>query len=155
MPSHSPARSPLRWAAALMALAFAVHAVSAASAGSPVPPGAATTGLPLSVERVQAPVPPTGPAAGRMPSVSGDGHLVVSVGPASDGRDETVVLTDRTVDLSVDLMPMPSGLEPGGSVWPVLSTDGCTVTVLSEITDGDLAGAGKICVMLPDRKLAT
>ncbi|MFZ9627835.1 MAG: choice-of-anchor D domain-containing protein [Ilumatobacteraceae bacterium] len=145
MPSHPSARSPLRWAAILAVAAFAVHAVTSASAVSSAVPGGAVDRTAVETNHVRVTAAAAAGTQGRMPSVSGDGRLVVSLAAATDDRAETVVLTDRTSGVVSDLMPMPSGLAPGESRWPVLSGDGCTVTVLTELAldryrDGERGG---------------
>lgn len=70
---------------------------------------------------------------GWAPSVSDDGRVVAYVGPASDGRERTVYLRDRQSNVLVELTPARPGLREGNSDWPVVSSDGCTVTVLTEM----------------------
>lgn len=113
-----------------MAVIVAVSAVlSAATTDAVVRPAAA--------ERRAAPQagmlawPSTAP--GRSPSVSGEGRYVAFLGPSDDGRTETVLLLDRARDLVTDVLPLPADVVPGGSAWPVLSADGCTITVLTEL----------------------
>lgn len=73
-------------------------------------------------------------AAGAMsPSVSGDGRLVAHVAPTGDERGSTIVLRDRELEVSTDMLPWSSGDPAGGSSVPVLSDDGCTLTVITEL----------------------
>ena len=88
------------------------------------------------------------PGAGRMPSVSGDGQYVAFIGrPAADAdAAETVLLLDRELDAVTDLLPLPANIVPGNSAWPVLSADGCTVTVVTELALDryrDIEGGGR------------
>ncbi|MFM7044836.1 MAG: hypothetical protein ACKOYG_04710, partial [Ilumatobacteraceae bacterium] len=83
---------------------------------------------------------------GRMPSVSGDGQFVVFIGRPADDAGESVMLLDRELDAVFDLLPLPANIVPGNSAWPVLSGDGCTVTVLTELALDryrDVEGGGR------------
>lgn len=82
-----------------------------------------------------------GVAHGARPSVSGNGRYVVyQGGPASlpdgtpsDSRTSTIYLTDNETDETVELTAIPEGLRSGDSVHPVISGDGCTVVVVTEM----------------------
>ena len=90
-----------------------------------------------------------GDAAGSNPSVSGDGQFVVFQGPPQqlplldeleenvepqvDLRDSTIYLASRADNSTVELSPIPNGLRPGNSVHPVISGDGCSVVMISEM----------------------
>jgi len=75
------------------------------------------------------------PLVADMPSVSGDGRLVAYAGrpPSDDGRVRTVWLLDRASGTRTELTPLVDGATVGESAWPVLSDDGCTVTLLTQI----------------------
>jgi len=88
------------------------------------------------------PVPSALPAAtvenvsSQTPTVSADGHLVVYAGApavAGDGRTSTIWLKDRTADTVTELTAPTPDIRQGNSVWPVLSSDGCSVTVVTEL----------------------
>lgn len=81
-----------------------------------------------------------------MPSVSGDGQFVAFIGRQADDAGESVLLFDRQLDAVFDLLPLPANIVPGNSAWPVLSADGCTVTVLTELALDryrDVEGGGR------------
>lgn len=76
------------------------------------------------------------------PSVSGDGRFVVYQGrpgagdeaaAAADPRTSTVYLADREAGTTVELTGVPEGLRSGNSVNPVISGDGCSVVVVTEL----------------------
>ena len=74
--------------------------------------------------------------ASQTPSVSGDGRLVVYAGAsttAGDPRTSTIWLTDRADGSVVELTTQPGDIRPGNSLWPVVSADGCSVTVITEL----------------------
>lgn len=90
------------------------------------------------------PVPPTSipvapPVVSRTPSVSGDGQLVVYAGAprpgagVTDARTSTVFLQNRADRSVVELTTPADGVRPGDSVMPVISTDGCTVAVVTQM----------------------
>lgn len=158
MARRSPARSSLRLATAV---AVAVLAVHGATASTGMPASAATRASTPTSSALTSSTRTTagderrssaavvlaanGDGGGRSPSVSGDGRFVVSLARATDQRDETVLLDDRQLDVSIELLPMPDDLVPGESAWPVISADGCTVTVLTELAldryrDGERGG---------------
>ena len=82
------------------------------------------------------------------PTVSADGRWVVYAGvrevtaaadPASADQSaqkvqqDTIWLKDRENDVVVDLTPSSTSLRVGRTVWPVISADGCTLTVITEL----------------------
>ncbi len=81
---------------------------------------------------------PVGSGAGSNASLSGDGRFVAyQAGPRgeaeSDGRTSTIYLTDRESGIDVEVTPVPTGQRPGNSLHPVLSGDGCSIVVVTEI----------------------
>ena len=69
------------------------------------------------------------------PSVSADGRLVAYAGAPSsptDQRTSTVWLKDRADGSVIELTTQPTDIRVGNSVWPVVSADGCSVTVVTE-----------------------
>jgi len=70
------------------------------------------------------------------PSVSADGRLVVYAGaPATPGdtRVSTTWIKDRSDGSVYELTGQSPDIRPGESVWPVISADGCSVTVITEL----------------------
>lgn len=76
-------------------------------------------------------------------SVSGDGRFVAYQGlpapgdPAvagSDTRTSTIYLTDRESGVTSEVTPVPDGMRPGNSINAVLSGDGCSIVVVTELT---------------------
>ena len=70
------------------------------------------------------------------PSVSADGRLVVFAGApstAGDERTSTAWLKDRASGQVTELTVQSPDIRTGNSVWPVISADGCTVTVITEL----------------------
>ena len=87
-------------------------------------------------------VAPGGQALGLRATVSGDGRFVAYEAlpgagdpavTATDSRTSTVYLTDREADTTVEVTVVPSGLRPGNSIHPVLSGDGCSIVVVTEL----------------------
>lgn len=90
-----------------------------------------------------------GDTLGEHPSVSGDGQFVVYQGAPpqppqpegaegtpeepADPRASTIYLTNRADGSTVELSPIPNGLRGGNSVRPVISGDGCSVVMISEM----------------------
>ena len=116
-----------RWAIASAAVTVALGASQAAfawRAPSPVP----VPSRPAAPTAIQGVVSQT-------PSISADGKFVVFAGapPAGDPRSATVYLQDRSDGAITELSPMVEGVPSGGTVWPVLSADGCTVTAITEV----------------------
>ena len=86
--------------------------------------------------------PPQAQSAGGAASVSGDGRFVASEGvpgggdpavAAGDARSSTVYLTDRELATTVEITTVPEGQRPGNSIHPVLSGDGCSIVVTTEL----------------------
>ena len=76
------------------------------------------------------------PLIADMPSVSGDGHLIAYAGrpaEATDQRVRTIWLRDTVAGTVTELTPLIAGARAGESAWPVLSTDGCSVTFLTQV----------------------
>lgn len=76
-------------------------------------------------------------------TVSGDGRFVAyqgAPGGASldvadgDERTSTVYLTDRESGETTEITPVPEGTRAGNSINPVLSGDGCSIVVVTELT---------------------
>lgn len=88
------------------------------------------------------------------PTVSADGRWVVYAGvrelTATDPADvvndaaastdqsagaqqDTIWLKDREYDVVVDLTPSSTSLRVGRTLWPVISADGCTLTMITEL----------------------
>jgi hypothetical protein len=87
-------------------------------------------------------VAPGGQALGSAPTVSGDGRFVAYQGlpgggdpqvAATDPRVSTVYLTDREVATTIEVTVVPEGQRAGNSVHPVLSGDGCSIVVITEL----------------------
>ncbi|WP_420452449.1 choice-of-anchor D domain-containing protein [Ilumatobacter sp.] len=97
---------------------------------------------------------PVGDVNGIRASISGDGRFVVFEGaPAgadgadadgetvagadqgapSAGRQTTIYLTDRAEATTIELTPVPADLRPGDSVRPVISGDGCSVAIVTQM----------------------
>ena len=85
-----------------------------------------------------------GEIVGSHPSISGDGHFVAFQGiPGSaddqteeaieDSRTSTVYLTNRESGLTTEVTPVPEGVRSGNSLHPVISGDGCTLVVVTEM----------------------
>jgi hypothetical protein len=90
------------------------------------------SGRDLSIESSLAGTPETA-LSGWAPSASDDGRFVAYVGPAADGRELTVYLRDRAENVLRELTVPGTGVRPGNSTAPVVSPDGCTVTVITEM----------------------
>jgi hypothetical protein len=87
-------------------------------------------------------VAPGGQALGSAPTVSGDGRFVAYQGlpgggdpqvAATDPRVSTVYLTDREAATTIEVTVVPEGQRAGNSVHPVLSGDGCSIVVITEL----------------------
>ena len=94
------------------------------------------------IDRAVSTVAPGGQALGARASVSGDGRFVAyeavpgagdPAAATADGRSSTVYLTDRDLGSTVEVTVVPSGLRPGNSIHPVLSGDGCSIVVITEL----------------------
>jgi len=107
---------------AAVAVAIGASQVAAGHRAAPLP-----AGLPAAtVENVSS----------QTPTVSADGHLVVYSGApaiAGDGRTSTIWLKDRTASTVTELTAPTPDIRTGNSLWPVLSADGCSVTVVTEL----------------------
>ncbi|MET0909384.1 MAG: hypothetical protein ABWZ99_07925, partial [Ilumatobacteraceae bacterium] len=84
------------------------------------------------------------PVLGAFASVSGDGRYYVSQGApapvaaadgtvAADARTSTIWFTDRETDTTVELTPVPVGVRAGNTIRPVISGDGCSVAIVTEL----------------------
>jgi len=78
----------------------------------------------------------------REPSISGDGRKVVYVAPSAVPADpatgdgsvlDSVWFLDRSTGRRTELTTPIEGARPGRSVHPVVSEDGCTVVVVTEL----------------------
>lgn len=109
----------------------------------------------VALQEVDAPALPIGLAAvgttsGANASISGDGRFVVFQGEpgrtvgeldvaeespegADDPRASTIYLSNREDASTVELSPIPAGLRAGDSIRPVISGDGCSVVILTEM----------------------
>ena len=83
-----------------------------------------------------------GSVGGERPSVSGDGRFVAfegappapAEGAAPDDRASTIWLADRDLGgFSFELTAVPDGLRAGDSIRPVVSGDGCSVVVVTQL----------------------
>jgi len=82
------------------------------------------------------------PVHGAFASVSGDGRYHVSQGAppapadatvAPDTRTSTIWFTDRETNTTLELTPVPAGLRAGDTIRPVISGDGCSVVIITEM----------------------
>ncbi|MDO8364885.1 MAG: choice-of-anchor D domain-containing protein [Actinomycetota bacterium] len=79
--------------------------------------------------------------ASQTPTVSADGRFVAYAGSpapsadeaAPDARTSTIWLKDREASTVVELTTVAPDVPAGDSKWPVVSADGCTVTVITEM----------------------
>ncbi len=87
-------------------------------------------------------IAPGAQALGSAATVSGDGRFVAYQGlpgggdpdvAAADSRTSTVYLTDREASTTIEVTVVPEGQRPGNSVQPVLSGDGCSIVVVTEL----------------------
>ena len=94
------------------------------------------------LERAASTTAPGGQALGLRATVSGDGRFVAYEAlpgggdpaiAATDSRTSTVYLTDRETETTVEVTVVPLGLRPGNSIHPVLSGDGCSIVVVTEL----------------------
>jgi hypothetical protein len=94
------------------------------------------------IDRAASTVAPGEQALGSNATVSGDGRFVAYEGlpgagdpaiAATDSRTSTVYLTDRDDATTVEVTVVPAGLRPGNSIHPVLSGDGCSIVVVTEL----------------------
>lgn len=87
-------------------------------------------------------IAPAGEALGSSASVSGDGRFVAYQAlpgggdpdvAAADPPTSTVYLTDREAATTSEVTVVPEGQRPGSSIHPVLSGDGCSLVVVTEL----------------------
>ncbi len=87
-------------------------------------------------------IAPAAQALGSSASISGDGRFVAYEGvpgggdpaiAATDPRTSTVYLTDRETATTIEITVVPQGQRSGNSIRPVLSGDGCSVVVVTEL----------------------
>lgn len=77
------------------------------------------------------------PTVSKTPTVSADGRFVAYAGApmaSDDTRASTTWLLDRLDGSVRELTPLVQGIRPGSTLWPVISADGCTVTVITEMS---------------------
>jgi hypothetical protein len=65
------------------------------------------------------------------PSLSADGRSIVFGGTLGERR--SVFRTDRETDTTIELSPVPEGIETGDTIHARLSPDGCVVVAVTEI----------------------
>ncbi len=96
---------------------------------------------PTAVDVISA-IAPAGQALGSHATVSGDGRFVAYQGTpgggdaavaATDPRTSTIYLTDRDSQITVEVTTVPDGQRAGNSINPVLSGDGCSIVVVTEL----------------------
>jgi Tol biopolymer transport system component len=94
------------------------------------------------LDRVASTIASEGQAFGSNATVSGDGRFIAFQAPPgagdpavadTDPRTSTVYLTDRETATTDEVTVVPSGLRPGNSIHPVLSGDGCSIVVVTEL----------------------
>lgn len=79
---------------------------------------------------------PAANVVSQTPAVSADGRYVVFAGlPTSkdDTRTSTIYLEDRENGGITELTPLNPDVRPGESRWPVISSDGCNVAIVTEM----------------------
>lgn len=77
---------------------------------------------------------PESAIGGERPTVSEDGRLVAFIGPVSAGESTlTAFLRDRATDALVDLLPPVSGRRAGDTSHVVISSDGCSITLVTQL----------------------
>lgn len=107
----------------LLALSGSLAALGVAHAGTDRRPSQrAQTTMPVAVVES---------VFSQTPTVSADGRWVVYAG--NESNQSKVWLKDRVDNSVVDLTPSRDGIRIGETVWPVISGDGCTVTVVTEL----------------------
>ncbi len=82
------------------------------------------------------PTEPERAIGGTSPSVSGDGRIVAFVGPPqsrTDERQTTAYLRDRASRLLLEATPSAAGMRLGETAAAVVSSDGCSLTVLTQL----------------------
>jgi Tol biopolymer transport system component len=84
-----------------------------------------------------------GSGSGSNASLSGDGRYVAyqalptasdDTSAAVDPRSNTIYLTDRDAGVTAEVTTVPDGQRSGDSVHPVLSGDGCSIVVVTEMS---------------------
>ncbi len=65
------------------------------------------------------------------PSISADGRWIVFGGTLGERR--SVFRTDRATETTIELSPVPKGIESGDTIHARLSADGCIVAAVTEI----------------------
>ncbi len=83
-----------------------------------------------------------GSGNGSYASLSGDGRFVAyqaiptvnDDAAAADPRTTTIYLSDRDTGVTAEITTVPEGQRPGNSVHPVVSGDGCSIVVVTEIS---------------------
>ena len=76
---------------------------------------------------------PTVSADGRWVAYAGVRELTVADADEPGAIQDTIWLKDRENDVLVDLTPSGASLRAGRIVWPVISADGCTLTLVTEL----------------------
>lgn len=83
-----------------------------------------------------------GSGIGSSASLSGDGRYVAyqalptandNAANPVDSRANTIYVTDRDAGITAEVTAVPEGQRPGNSVHPVLSGDGCSIVVVTEM----------------------
>jgi Tol biopolymer transport system component len=124
----------------LSAVLCAAFMLGAAAGGVAARPIVALEGV-SSVD-VISPAALDGQSYGVGASVSGDGRFVAYEGrpgagdpevAAIDARTSTVYLTDRDTATTIEVTVVPDGQRRGNSIHPVLSGDGCSIVVVTEL----------------------
>lgn len=121
------------------ALAAGFAALAATAVGSPDQLTRVDADSGPAVAPVDSPLSLVAPAVASDPSVSGDGRFVVFasapavVDPSNDARTTSVWLSDRLTNQITELTLPRDGTRLGNSVNPVISADGCTVAVTTEV----------------------
>ncbi len=84
-----------------------------------------------------------GSGSGSNATLSGDGRFVayqalptanVDAAAPVDSRINTIYLTDRDSGVTAEITTVPEGQRSGNSVHPVLSGDGCSIVVVTEMS---------------------
>lgn len=125
----------------MVAMATSIAALAGIAAGPGLPggaaPGDANTPTPAIPDRV---IHLESATTGRLPSISGDGGRIVFVAPsahggltADGGPLDSVWLRDRSSGALTELVPLNPSLRVGASTNPVISRDGCTVVMTTEL----------------------
>lgn len=115
-------------------VAVGIGAVAVATVEAQLPASAARTAITgITVDSARGATASTA-IGGDEPSVSGDGRSVVfSSAPAGSDAASTVYLRDRAASALRELTVASEGIRPGESRAPTISSDGCTVTVVTEM----------------------